>query len=223
MRANCILAAFWWLLSTSVTAASEDYALILGDTGQVETMREETQVSAVDFAAPLRAAGFEIIQTRNRSSGNLRIAALRISTLLERSVIDRLVIVVMGPVASTERGAWALANGGSGASSLNVGVSGLPVGALSDMAAMAQGPAVILVAPGRQIDSLGMGMTSGADALSPVEEVSYALGAAHDLSAMLSDSLLVPGNAMSGIAEDWADRLTFLGAWPADQSLLGVP
>ena len=105
MRLKLLPAISVWLLFFSFAAASEDYALIIGDSGQVEGMREETSISAVDFAAPLRAAGFEIVQTKNRSSGNMRIAAQRIATIQDTKGIKTLVIVVMGPVASTERGA----------------------------------------------------------------------------------------------------------------------
>lgn len=222
MRLKLLPAISVWLLSFSFAAASEDYALIIGDSGQVEGMREETSISAVDFAAPLRAAGFEIVQTKNRSSGNMRIAAQRIATIQDTKGIKTLVIVVMGPVASTERGAWAMANGGPGASSLNVGVSGLPVGALSDIAAETPGTAVILIAPGRPMTSFGRGLSPGADALMPADGVGYAIGSAADLSAFLSEGLLLPHQNLDRLREVWADRLTFQGHWPADRTLQGA-
>ena len=92
-------------------ALADDVALILGDIGQIAAHRSDTSATSTDFAAPLREAGFEIIQPKNRSSGNMRLAAQQVETALADGAVDRLVIVVMGPLASSDRESWALSNG----------------------------------------------------------------------------------------------------------------
>lgn len=200
------------LMALPVQAA--DVALILGDIGQVETMRAETTVTATDFAIPLREAGFEIIQPRNRSSGNMRLAARRLETMLEASEVDRLVIVAMGPVAHSAREAWALSNGATGASSLNVGVTGVPIGALSDMAAVARGPAVILIAPGRRFDALGNGLQPGLGDLKLRDGVTYVIGPPGPLVSVLADGLLNPEMSYDAVSQKGPEGVRFLGYLP---------
>lgn len=206
------------LLAPPVQAA--DIALILGDIGQVETMRAETTVTATDFAVPLREAGFDIIQPRNRSSGNMRLAARRLETLLEASQVDRLVIVAMGPVAHSAREAWALSNGATGASSLNVGVTGVPIGALSDMAAAARGPAVILIAPGRRFEALGNGLAPGLGNLTLRDGVTYIIGPPDPLVGVLADGVLNPDMSFGALSQAAPKDVRFLGYLPVDRGLL---
>lgn len=206
------------LFALPVQAA--DVALILGDIGQVETMSAETTVTATDFAIPLREAGFEIIQPRNRSSGNMRLAARRLETLLETSQVDRLVIVAMGPVAHSAREAWALSNGATGASSLNVGVTGVPIGALSDMAAVARGPSVILIAPGRRFAALGNGLAPGLGDLKLREGVTYVIGPAAPLVTVLADGLLQPGSSFEMVSKNAREGVVFLGHLPVGSGFM---
>ena len=206
------------LMALPVQAA--DVALILGDIGQVETMRAESSVTATDFAIPLREAGFEIIQPRNRSSGNMRLAARRLEALLETSAVDRLVIVAMGPVAHSAREAWVLSNGATGASSLNIGVTGVPVGALSDMAAAARGSAVLLIAPGRRFDALGIGVQPGLGDLKLREGVAYVIGPPASLVAVLQDGLLQQGRSYDAVTKTAPEGIEFLGDLPSGAGLM---
>lgn len=202
-------------------AAAADMALILGDTGQLATLRNETDISAADFAGPLREAGFEILQPKNRSSGNLRLAAQELETALAEDGIDRLVIVVTGPLASSARDTWVLSNGAPGASALSVGVTGVSLGALSDMAAAARGPAAILIAPGRSLDTLGPGLAPGLTELRPEPDVTYATGPAGALAETLARGLLDPGKSLAQVAREAPDGVAFSGFLSEQAGLIG--
>ena len=202
-------------------AAAGDMALIFGDIGQVAALRDDTRVDAADFAGPLREAGFEVVQPRNRSSGNMRLAAQQVETSLVSGQVDRLVIVVMGPVASSGRESWALSNGAAGATSLNVGVTGISLGALSDMGRLARGPAVILISPGRKVTTLGNGLTPGVRDLRFADEVTYVIGPAELLAAVLNDRLLAPGQSLAQVAQTAPDDLQFGGYLPDNVGLMG--
>ncbi|MEO3413503.1 hypothetical protein AAFO92_02475 [Roseovarius sp. CAU 1744] len=209
-------------LASGVPAArAADVALILGDTGQTATLRNDTSITSVDFAAPLRQAGFEIIQPRNRSSGNMRLAAQRVEAALAAGTVNRLVIVVMGPVASSARESWALSNGAAGASSLNIGVTGIPLGALSDMAAAAKGQAVILIAPGRAVDTLGLGLEPGLTDLKAAPGVTYVTGPADLLTETLTDGLLTAGRSFDDIARDAPQGVSVTGFVSGEVGLMG--
>ncbi len=218
MRILTIVAA----LVMAQMAAAKDVALILGDIGQVETMRADTPVTTTDFAAPLRAAGFEILSPKNRSSGNLRLTAKRLETAIERSEVDRLVIVALGPIVSSDREAWVLSNGGTGASALNVGVAGIPVGALSDMAQAAQGRSVILIAPGHRMSGLGIGLRPGLGELRVADGVTYVIGTPEALVAVLNDHLLDPAVSFADAARD-ADDVEMMGFLSDRVGLMSPP
>lgn len=218
---RCIGAALL-LLGGAPMAVAADMALILGDIGQVAALRDDTPVEAVDFAGPLREAGFEVTQPKNRSSGNMRLAAQRVEAALVAGQVDRLVIVVMGPVASSGRESWALSNGAAGASTLNIGVTGIPIGALSDMARLAHGPAVILISPGREVTTLGNGLTSGVQDLRYADGVTYGIGPAASLATVLSDGFLIPGHSMAEVARMAPDEVRFGGHLVGDAGLMGL-
>ncbi|WP_299846887.1 hypothetical protein [uncultured Roseovarius sp.] len=207
--------AFWPQM-----ALAGDMALVLGDIGQIATLRNETATISADFAGPLREAGFEVVQPKNRSSGNMRLAAQRIEAALGAGEVDRLVIVVMGPIASSARESWALSNGAAGATSLNVGVTGVSLGALSDMASAARGRAVILIAPGRSVTTLGNGLMPGVKDLHLAPDVTYVIGPAASLAGVLSDGLLVAGKSFSEVAGDAPEDVQILGFTSAQVGLM---
>ncbi len=208
-------------LTIAQTASAADMALILGDTGQVATHRNDTDVQSADFAGPLREAGFEIIQPLNRSSGNMRIAAQKLEAALAAQEVDRLVIVVMGPIASSARESWALSNGATGASSLNIGVTGISVGALTDMAMSARDRAVVMIAPGKEIDNLGNGLAPGLKDLKLGQDVTYVTGSAASLATVLSDDVLDPEKSFAEMAREAPDDVVVSGFVSEHVGLMG--
>ena len=202
-------------------ALAGDMALILGETGQIATLKNDTDITSADFAGPLREAGFDIVQPKNRSSGNMRLAAQRVEQALADEAVDRLVIVVMGPIASSDRESWAMSNGAAGASSLSIGVSGISIGALTDMAEAAKGPAVILIAPGREVETLGIGLQPGLKNLRQGQDVTYVVGAARSLAPLLADDLLDPDKSYAEIARTAPDDVTLSGFVSEQMGLMG--
>lgn len=202
-------------------ALADDVALILGDIGQIAAHRSDTSATSTDFAAPLREAGFEIIQPKNRSSGNMRLAAQQVETALADGAVDRLVIVVMGPLASSDRESWALSNGGGGASSLNAGVTGISLGALSDMAKTARDRAVILIAPGKEIDTLGNGLTPGLADLNEAQGVTYIVGPAEELVEVVNGGLLEADTSFAELARVAPEEIKVSGFVSEQIGLMG--
>ena len=200
---------------------SADIALILGHVGQVATMRNDTSVISSDFAGPLREAGFDIVQPKNRSSGNMRLAVKQTKAALTEGRLERLVIVVMGPLASFGGESWALSNGATGVTTQTVSNSGIAIGTLSSLAAAARSRAVILIAPGKDIEALGDGLMPGLVALKPVPEVTYFVGPAEALAGLLRDDLLDPKKSLAEIAGKASPDVQLLGFTSEKISLMG--
>lgn len=212
------LAGALWL-STGL-AAAQDFALIYGDVGQISSFRNEQGVTGEDFAAPLRAAGFTVVAPKNRSSANMRAVAGQIAALAADGQVDRLVIVALGPVAGSVQDSWVMSNEASNATSLDIGVTGVSVNALSDVAMLATGPAVILLAPGPKIETLGTGLTPGVQGFNRAGQVSYAVGRADRLSEIMG-KLLDPGMSLAELARSAPKGVRLSGFLPKRIGLMG--
>ncbi len=192
--------------------ANQDVALVIGDLGQVDYLQDGTPTSARDFTSPLRRAGFKVVQPRKRSSGHMRLTAQGVETTLTKGHVDRLVIIVLGPIAHTARESWVMSNGATGPTALNIGVTALPIGALSDMAIYARGPAVIMISPGRDATTLGVGLMPGMGPLRLADGVTYVTGPATQLVQVLTDGLLDSDKTFADVAHAAPANVRFQGA-----------
>ena len=212
------------LATLAVTLAgagwAENVALIYGDAGQSPFFQSGESLSASAFEAPLKEAGFTVVQPTRRDAAAMRRAAQEVQTMLDDGQVERLLIVVYGPFAGNARDNWVLSNDAVGASNITIGATGISVNALSDMA-QRSGRGVVMLAPGRTPKSLGSGLVPGLGDITSVGEVTYIVGRADALSDVLRGGLLEPETSFAALAAGLPSGVRMSGYVPANLGFLG--
>ena len=110
--------------------------------------------AAEALALDLRARGWTVFSATDAEAGEMRGLARRLRPALrDGNGPDRVLIVLSGLLAETDRDAWLLQPGKTRWDNLNVGSRGLSLGALAELAAEAPGRAILIVGmPDRQPD-----------------------------------------------------------------------
>ncbi len=212
MRALSFVLGMWAALAAwATTAHSEDVALIYGQHGQAISLFKADGADTQDFAKPLRQAGFRVIEPGDNSAEGMRLAAQSIEDAIAAEPVDRLVIVVLAPMASTMRDSWVMSNQAEGASGLTIGAVGVSLNALSDLASRAGGRAVILVASDKRPDGLAAGLAPGLGGFDRTVGVTYATGPSAALADLLENDFLAPAKTFADVARSVPEGVEMSG------------
>jgi peptidoglycan hydrolase-like protein with peptidoglycan-binding domain len=202
-----------WLWQGGVLAA--DLALIL----DTRAGQERRSAVAFDPGAALAGAGYEVLVPEGDGIAPLRAAALDLEARVAGGEVARLVILIGGDMAGDGQDSWLLPAGTGAVSRLRVGAAGLSVNALSAIAGMVEGPALLLIAP--EAGAAGAGLSPGLAGFAEAAGVSYATGPRAALAALLDGPLLAPGTSLAEAARAAPEGVVLSGALPGDAGLVG--
>jgi peptidoglycan hydrolase-like protein with peptidoglycan-binding domain len=202
-----------WLWQGGVMAA--DLALIL----DTRAGQERRSAVAFDPGAALAGAGYEVLVPEGDGIAPLRAAALDLEARVAGGEVARLVVLIGGDMAGDGQDSWLLPAGTGAVSRLRVGAAGLSVNALSAIAGMVEGPALLLIAP--EAGAAGAGLSPGLAGFAEAAGVSYATGPRAALAALLDGPLLAPGTSLAEAARAAPEGVVLSGALPGDAGLVG--
>ncbi|KNG94520.1 peptidoglycan-binding domain-containing protein [Pseudaestuariivita atlantica] len=202
----------------------ENLALIIGNF-DYEVMEDVSGTQEADrIGGALRNAGFQVIRgldlTNDRQVGMARIFAERLRDA------DRVMVVVMGHVVSSDDDSFLLGVDARETDVLNAGLNGLSLTAVQSLLEQRPGTAILMVAGNRTKPDLGRGMRDGFGATPIKQGVTVVRGRADALSKVVIDGLLEPGNSLrqalpsrSGLNVSGfvSDRVSFMGAGKGDE------
>lgn len=208
------------VILTAGAGWSGDVALVFGDRGQSPFFQSPEGLSSDAFTAPLKAAGFDVVEPPRRDPAAMRRAAQEVQKRLDAGEVERLVIVVYGPFAGNARDSWALSNDAISASNITIGATGMSVNALSDMAERA-GRGVVLLVPGREPQSVGSGLAPGLGEITSVGGVTYFTGGAEALTEVLTGGLLNAGKTFAAVAADLPTGVQMAGFVSSSVGFMG--
>ncbi len=202
----------------------ENLALVIGNF-DYDTMQDvDGEQDADRMTRALRDAGFRVVKGYDldaaRQVGVARIFAER----LDRA--DRVMVVMLGHVVSSGDDSFLLGVDTREADVLNAGRRGLSLAAVQSLIASKPGTAILMVAGNRAEPDLGRGLRDGFRPRGVQQGVTVVRGRAQELSQVLIDGLLEPGNSLRQALPNRAglsvsgfvsDRVSFMGAGRGDE------
>lgn len=215
------------MLATDVEAqqrSGENLALVIGNFDYDSMEDVDGEQDADRMTRALRDAGFRVVKgydlDASRQVGVARIFAER----LDRA--DRVMVVMMGHVVSSGDDSFLLGVDTREADVLNAGRRGLSLAAVQSLIASKPGTAILMVAGNRAEPDLGRGLRDGFRPRGVQQGVTVVRGRSRDLSQVLIDGLLEPGNSLRqalpnrtglNITGFVSDRVSFMGAGRGDE------
>jgi len=174
-----------------------DLALIISNQTYEGAPTLATGAAAQGLAEDLRARGWSVFSATDAKTGEMRGEARKLRQALKRSGDpDRVIIVVTGLFAETDRDAWLLGSGRTQSDSFNVGAMGLSLGALAELAGQAPGKAVIVVGRAQHALEPGDGVRDFSGGLDLPQGVTLVTGPMGGLRRWTRDVLLAPGTSL---------------------------
>lgn len=193
MRIAIFVAALW----AAGPALADDRALIFGN----ENYRDAADISAASDALGavrvLEAAGFRVFSGGDLGTGEMR--KLMAGVLEDRAATERLVIVLSGHFARSERGTWFLGTEASVPDLATVDGVALSLATVLEVASGAPGGAVVLLGSEERRLPLGEGLAPGIGDLDVPQGVTVVRGDAARIAAFATRDLPRRGVSLSGL------------------------
>lgn len=208
------------LLVTAGMAQSGNVALILGDRSISNFSNTWSRGEAAAYSAEFEAAGFEVIEPNSRSIENMLQAASQVDGMMQRGEVERLAIVVLGPIAGNQRDQWVLGAGAGQVTELTIGSAGLSLNALSTLAARAE-RSVILISPGWREPEVGPGLVPGLSQFDAAGGVTYVVGDAGRMAGFVKNDLLNPQNSLADLVRAAPSDVVVSGFLARSVSFMG--
>ncbi|WP_161594650.1 peptidoglycan-binding protein [Marimonas lutisalis] len=183
-------------------AWADDLALVLANGRQDEA----GPAAAEGLAADLRSRGFTVFQSMNGDAREVQALAVQLRAMAEaRPDADRIVIAVTGQFGHTGREAWLMAEATPPPGAVEVGMAGIPVSPLVDLARLAPGQALVLIGTPGEAAPVGAGLSRGPGRVRAPQGVTVLTGPMGELRRILRDRLIDEGmslrDALGGLPE----------------------
>jgi len=174
-----------WADSQALIIANENYRIAANITAADEALKAK---------APLEAAGFGVVSGANLTSAEQR--ALLSRFLAGQNSAERIVILLSGHFAKSERSSWFLGVEVDKPDLATVAVSGLSLETVLEIASNAPGGAIVLLGTETRRIDLGAGLAPGIGALSIPQGVSVVMGDAAEIADFAAKDLPIPGQSL---------------------------
>ena len=178
-----------------VPVLAEDRALILAERSYQHAAAIVAAADATSAAPLLEASGFRVISGADLSTPDLR--ARLAELLIERENTGRLVILLVGHFARSERGTWFLGVEADRPDLATVDGMGLPLATVLEIASGAPGGAVLLLGSEERRISLGAGLAAGIGLLDIPQGVTVIRGEAAQVVVFAGRDLTTRGQSLS--------------------------
>ena len=189
-----------------------DLALVLSNQSNMDISARNSGAAAEGLAEDLRVRGWTVFQATDASGVTMRSQARKLqAALAQSSGPDRILIVISGLVAQTDRDAWLIEPGITELDTWNLGTHGLSLGALAELAGEAPGKAVLIIAASEQVPEGSGGARVFSGTLALPQGVTMISGPMGGLRRWARDVLLAPGTSFFRAIESLPGEATASG------------
>lgn len=181
----------------SGTASAEDLALVISNRTYEGLVPLSSGIAAEGLEEDLKARGWSVFGARDGSLADMLQQARRLRLAMQRTPEpDRVIIAVTGLMAENDRDGWLLADAPGKPDMLNIGMQGLSLGALAEIAGFAPGQAVMLIGTVEEDAPLGAGLRPGPGKVTAPQGVIVVQGPMAGLRRWTRDTLLASENTI---------------------------
>lgn len=182
-------------------ASAKDTALLIGNE-RYRSLDEVSGGGAIFDAAPaLERAGFDVLTGRNASTIGMVELLRRLARVADGS--GRIVIAVSGHVVRSVDESWILGSEAHSRDRVNVGLGGIRVALLQEIAARAPGAAVVLLGLGPRELQLGEGLEAGIRLADIPQGVTVVYGPPRDIAEFARIELAAGDRSLADAMADW--------------------
>ena len=208
------------LVTLALPAAARDLALVIGNedyTDPLEPVRRADNIGGLVTA--LERGGMEVISATNLGAAEMR--ALAADWIEEAEDADRLLVVLYGRFATTDRDRYLLGIGEGIPSLAEMPAGALDVGVLETvLATRPRGEAVLVLGSDTENRPLGPFITRGIGEIEPEPDFVIAAGNVRRVNAFTADLLADP-SATYDVGEASSRRIALFGLLEGDMTFLG--
>lgn len=209
------LALFTQCCATMVFAAcanAEDVALIVGNADYDNAPQAADAAPLLETRLAFENAGFQVFTVNDWTPDTWQRGLG--AAIAKMTDADRIVVVLAGHSVHSPRDAWLLATDAESPAGYTIGLQGLSVGAMMDLATQARMAAVVLVATSDATFDLGPGLAPGLGQPKVPDGVTLISGPGEALARLLSEKLLREGQTIRTALSQRPSGITVSGAQP---------
>lgn len=198
MRPFTCLAAL--MLSVAPVAAA-DVALVVGieDYSNGRDLRDADEM--LDAVAALEGAGFQVLEGTDLSATDLAAQVSALNGAVDGS--GRVVVALSGHFGQSGAGSWLVASDADAPDLGRMGMEGIALDVVLDIASRAPGGAVVLLGTEGVAFEFGAGVSNGIGALNIPQGVTVIQGPSGDVADFAKDEILKPGRSLATLLQDW--------------------
>lgn len=190
--------AFALLSAVAGPVLADDRALILAN----EDYRFASDIGgagdALTAEEPLKDAGFNVTTGADLPAQGLRDALSEL--IVDRDSAERIVILLAGHFAKSERGTWFLGTEARAPDLATADGAGLPLSTVLEIASGAPGGALVLLGSEEARITLGIGLAPGIGTLDIPQGVTVLSGNAYEIASFAAEDLAEPGLSLAALA-----------------------
>lgn len=190
-----ISVVFLGLLTTITTVSAADVALVIGNRNYQRASRMHDAERALNAAADLRAAGFNVVSGRDLSVEQTRTALRGFMDRLEDA--DRAVILLNGHFVHSESDTWFVPSNAVSPSRVSINFEGLSLSVILDIVSSKPGGAAVFLGTFPRSITTSEGIEAGMGTFDVPQGVFVATGKPDDIAETVSNDFLASGVGFS--------------------------